>query len=100
MKTTITEKDGKIILAVEGELDTDTCAQFKEDIEPLMNSAPKAVEVDMKDLAYISSKALRILVSLQQSVLAAGGTLAATNVAPGVREVFDMTGLSASFIKE
>jgi len=33
-------------------------------------------------------------------VLAAGGTLAATNVAPGVREVFDMTGLSASFIKE
>ena len=99
MKTTISEKDGKVILAVEGELDTDTSPQFREDIAPLMAQAPKAVVIDMQALEYISSKALRILVSLQQHVLAGGGTIEAVNVSPAVREVFDMTGLAASFIK-
>ena len=100
MKTTITEKDGKFVVAIEGELDTDTCSGFREDIEPLMASSPKAVEVDMKELAYISSKALRILVSLQQAVVAKSGTFKVTNVQPAVREVFDMTGLSASMIQD
>lgn len=100
MKTTITEKDGQFVLAIEGELDTDTCSQFKEDIEPLMTSAPKAVEIDMKELAYISSKALRILVSLQQHVAAGGGTLKVKNVTPAVQEIFDMTGLSASLLQD
>jgi anti-anti-sigma factor len=51
-------------------------------------------------LEYISSKALRVLISFQQEILAGGGTLTVTNVQPGVREIFDMTGLTASFIKD
>lgn len=100
MKTTITEKDGQVVLAVEGELDTDTCSQFKEDIQPLLDQAPKALEVDMQALEYISSKALRILISLQQAVVAKAGTFQVTNVQPAVREVFDMTGLSASMLQD
>ncbi|MBO4842549.1 MAG: STAS domain-containing protein [Bacteroidales bacterium] len=100
MKTTITEKDGRVVLAVEGELDTDTCPQFKEDIQPLLDQAPKALEVDMQALEYISSKALRILISLQQAVVANKGAFKVTNVQPAVREVFDMTGLAASMIQD
>ena len=100
MKTTITEKDGQVVLAVEGELDTDTCSQFKEAIMPLIDQAPKALEVDMQALEYISSKALRILISLQQAVVAGKGAFKVTNVQPAVREVFDMTGLAASMIQD
>ena len=99
MKTTITEKDGKVVLAIEGELDTNTCAKFQQDIAPLMTSAPQTVEVDMQALEYISSKALRILISLQQHVREGGGSLKAVNVPPAIREVFDMTGLTASFVQ-
>ena len=99
MKTTITEKDGKVVLAIEGELDTNTCAKFQQDIAPLMTTAPQAVEVDMQALEYISSKALRILISLQQHVREGGGNLKAVNVPPAIREVFDMTGLTASFVQ-
>ena len=100
MKTTITEKDGKVVLAVEGELDTNTCPKFKEVIMPLIDQAPKAIEVDMGALEYISSKALRILITLQQAVLTGKGAFKVTNVQPAVREVFDMTGLSASMIQD
>ena len=100
MKTTITEKDGQVVLAVEGELDTDTCSQFKEAIMPLIDQAPKALEVDMQALEYISSKALRILISLQQAVVNGKGTFQVTNVQPAVREVFDMTGLAASMLQD
>ena len=100
MKTKITEKDGQVVLAVEGELDTDTCSQFKEAIMPLIDQAPKALEVDMQALEYISSKALRILISLQQAVVNGKGTFQVTNVQPAVREVFDMTGLSASMLQD
>ena len=100
MKTKITEKDGQVVLAVEGELDTDTCSQFKEAIMPLIEQAPKALEVDMQALEYISSKALRILISLQQAVVNGKGTFQVTNVQPAVREVFDMTGLAASMLQD
>ena len=100
MKTKITEKDGQVVLAVEGELDTDTCSQFKEAIMPLIDQAPKALEVDMQALEYISSKALRILISLQQAVVNGKGTFQVTNVQPAVREVFDMTGLAASMLRD
>ena len=98
MKTNLTEKEGRVVLSIEGDLDTDTCARFRDAIAPLMASAPAAVEIDMSKLEYISSKALRILISLQQHVTEQGGKLEATHVSPAIREIFDMTGLTGSFI--
>ena len=99
MKTTITEKDGIITIAVSGELDTDTTLAFRNEVEPVMQRKNVNVELDFSELEYISSKALRVLISLQQ-VIAGGGTLKVTNVQPAVQEVFDMTGLTASLIKD
>ena len=56
MKTTITEKDDKVIVAVAGELDTDTAQRFKTDVEPLLEREGLTVEVDLDKLEYISSK--------------------------------------------
>ena len=100
MKTTITEKDGIITIAVYGELDTDTTLAFRNEVEPVMQRKDVNVELDFSELEYISSKALRVLISLQQQVIAGGGTLKVTNVQPAVQEVFDMTGLTASLIKD
>jgi anti-anti-sigma factor len=100
MKTTITEKEGIITIAVSGELDTDTTLEFRKEVEPVMEREKVNVELDFSELEYISSKALRVLISLQQQVMAGGGTFKVTNVQPAVREVFDMTGLSASLIQD
>ena len=100
MKTTITEKEGIITIAVSGELDTDTTLEFRKEVEPVMERKNVHVELDFSELEYISSKALRVLISLQQEVMAGGGTFKVMNVQPAVREVFDMTGLSASLIQD
>ena len=99
MKTTITEKDGKMIVAVQGELDTDTSKEFQKDVEPLMEKHGLTVEMDFSQLEYISSKAIRVLISFQQRVIAQGGSLKVVNVQPAVMEIFDMTGLSRSFLE-
>ena len=98
MKTTIQEKDGKTMVTVTGELDTNTSPKFQADVAPLMTREGLDVELDLEGLDYISSKALRIIISLQQAVVANKGTVRITKVSPSVREVFDMTGLSKSFL--
>ena len=97
MKTTITEKDGIVTVAVQGELDTDTSSKFQQDVEPLGERQDLAVELNLESLEYISSKAIRVLISFQQRILSKGGSFKITGIQPAVREVFDMTGLSESF---
>ena len=99
MKTTIQETDGKTLVTVTGELDTDTSPKFQTEIAPLMERDGLDVELDLEGLDYISSKALRIIISLQQAVMENHGTMRITKVSPSVREVFDMTGLSKSFLQ-
>lgn len=100
MKTIIEEKNGVVVVSVQGELDTDTSAQFQRDIEPLMEHKDTKVEMDLSKLEYMSSKALRIIVAFQQAVMRNGGSFSITKVTDTVQEVFDMTGLSASFFRD
>ena len=97
MKTIITEQDGKVTVAVQGELDTDTSPKFQRDLDGLAERSGLAVEMDFDKLEYISSKALRVLISFQQRIQAQGGTLKVIHVQPAVKEVFAMTGLADSF---
>lgn len=100
MKTIVEEKNGVVVVSVQGELDTDTSAQFQRDIEPLMGRKDTKVEMDLSKLEYMSSKALRIIVAFQQAVMRNGGSFSITKVTDTVQEVFDMTGLSASFFRD
>lgn len=100
MKTIVEEKNGVVVVSVQGELDTDTSAQFQRDIEPLMERKDTKVEMDLSKLEYMSSKALRIIVAFQQAVMRNGGSFSITKVTDTVQEVFDMTGLSASFFRD
>lgn len=100
MKTIIEEKNRVVVVSVQGELDTDTSAQFQRDIEPLMERKDTKVEMDLSKLEYMSSKALRIIVAFQQAVMRNGGSFSITKVTDTVQEVFDMTGLSASFFRD
>ena len=100
MKTVIEEKNGIVAVAVQGELDTDTTAQFEKDIASLMERKDAKVEMDLTKLDYMSSKALRVIVALQQAVVRNGGSLSITGVSDTVREVFEMTGLARSLFAE
>ena len=99
MKTTIQEIDSKTRVTVQGELDTNSSETFQKNIASLMEKEGVVVELDLGALEYISSKALRVIVSFQQAVMANHGSFCITEVSDPVREVLDMTGLSKSFLK-
>lgn len=99
MKTTIQEIDSKTRVTVQGELDTNSSETFQKNIASLMEKEGVVVELDLGALEYISSKALRIIVSFQQAVVANHGSFCITEVSDSVREVLDMTGLSKSFLE-
>lgn len=81
------------IVELIGRLDTAATAEAKATIADIIHEKNDVV-MDCKDLEYISSSGLRILLEAQKSLKAAGGTLRLINVQDSVQSVLDMTGFS------
>ena len=64
MNTTITEKDGKYVVALEGELDTAHAIEVEQAMQPLHEVSGKEIILDCTKLEYIASSGLRILLGL------------------------------------
>ena len=91
MEYNIDKKDSKVSVKVSGRIDTTTAPQLEEAILPEIDGATE-VEIDFKDLEYISSAGLRLLLMLQKKMNASKGSFKILNVNDFVMEVFEMTG--------
>ena len=94
------EQDGAVVLSFSGMLDSSTSSQFQSQIDQILADGVKSVRLDLSELEYISSQGLRLILSLQKGLVAAGGTLVVTKLKPVVKEVFDITGFSEIFTVE
>lgn len=56
------------------------------------------IVVDLKDVSYISSACLRILLQVYKRISERGGTFRAQNPSPEVAKTFEITGLSSMLI--
>lgn len=82
----------KLTVALTGRLDAVTAIQFDKDIMKSLNGI-KNLTIDLKNLDYIASAGLRILLKLQKK-MNEQGDMSIKNVNRDVREVLDMTGFS------
>lgn len=94
MNVTITNQDNKILVVLDGRLDTSNADQFQQDIAPLMEGDKPNIDIDCTAMSYTSSQGLRLFLMLQKSVMARGGKMVMRNMNPQVKEVFDITGFS------
>ena len=94
METTITNDGTRILVTLNGRLDTSNASQFEQDIQPLMVGENPDIEIDCTSMTYTSSQGLRLFLTLQKSVMARGGKMVMRNMNPQVKEVFDITGFS------
>ncbi len=92
MKITKVQNGTALEIAVEGRLDTTTAPQLEEELARSMPDAESLV-LDFKDLAYISSAGLRVLLGAHKAMMNKGG-MKVTNVNDIVQEVFDVTGFA------
>ena len=83
------QADGnKLILFLDGKLDTVTAPQLDAELKAAFEEYD-TVEINMEKLVYISSAGLRVLLSAQKK---AKGSMKLTNVCELVMEVFEITG--------
>ena len=88
-----TKRDGsKLYAAVLGRIDTVTVTEAENILKSDIGSVTE-LTLDFKELNYISSAGLRLLLSLQK-LMNTQGSMKVINVNPTVMEIFEVTGFS------
>ena len=77
-------------IGLSGKLDTSTFVSLENELEDIDNY--KNIIFDFKDLNYISSVGLRILLKVYKNTLANDGKLTVINLNETVQTVFEETG--------
>ena len=85
-----TKEDGKLTIALEGRLDTTTAPQLEEEVKESVTGITELV-FDLKDIAYVSSAGLRVLLSAQK-IMNRQGSMVIRNANEEVMEIFEVTG--------
>ncbi len=83
---------GKAELALIGRLDTVSAPQLEGELQALLPGLTE-LTLDLKQLDYISSAGLRVLLSAHKAMLRQG-TMTVKNPNEVVAEIFDVTGFS------
>jgi len=87
------KEDGNVVKGIfKGRLDTAAAVQLNTQLEPLLEKADHAIELDCSALDYISSSGLRIFLTIRKASAAKNGKLVVTNINDEIRKVFQMTG--------
>ena len=92
MNTTIKEEEGKMIAFFSGRFDTLAAVQAAKDVQCVIDSDCKEVELDCQELEYISSSGLRLFLTIRKETAAKGGKVIIKNINEEIRKVFMMTG--------
>lgn len=91
MKTEKKTENGLTTITVEGRLDTTTAPELERVIGDL--DGVKDLIIDMKNLEYISSAGLRVVLKAQKT-MNTKGAMKLINVGESIMEVFEITGFS------
>ncbi len=86
-----TKQEGtQLTISLEGRLDTVTAPELEEVIKEKLHGMTELI-MDLKDIAYVSSAGLRVLLSAQK-VMNRQGSMVIRNANEDVMEIFDVTG--------
>ncbi len=94
MKITVDEVGDASVVRFQGNLDTNTAPEAQDRIDELVERGVARVLVDFKDLDYISSAGLRVLLATAKKLGGQGGSLGLCNLNETVNEVFEISGFS------
>ena len=92
MKTTIQELDEKTMITLIGSFDTAAAIEVDQTLKPVTEAISKDVVFECKELEYIASSGLRILLDVLKKAKAKGKTVTLCNVNDDIKNVFKITG--------
>lgn len=94
MKITKEQNDRALTVKIEGRVDTMTAPELNTAVSEINFSEVDTVILDGKELEFVSSAGLRVIVSLYKNVTANSKELKLVNINDMVLDVLTMTGMS------
>jgi len=85
------------VVALEGELDTETAAELGQVVERLLDEGVERLALDLERLEFLDSSGLRVLISTQRQLVARRGAVELRNPPPFARRLLEVTGLDGYF---
>lgn len=88
-----TNRDGQVVVhRIAGRMDTSTSPAIEAAIKEKLAEGSRRILLDMREVTYVSSAGLRVVLLVAKQAKAANGNLALFGLHPSVREVFDISG--------
>lgn len=81
-----------LTFAVAGRIDTTTAPDLEKELKGSLGNASELI-IDFKDVEYISSAGLRVLLSAQK-IMSKQGSMKLIGVSEDIMEIFEVTGFS------
>lgn len=100
MDITKTVDGGITSLTLSGRLDTLTSGELAKELDDLFAVGVEKLIFDFAALDYVSSAGLRVLLSAQKKISAAGAMMKITGANENVKEIFEITGFSSIMMVE
>ncbi len=97
MDITIRDSGEKKFIAVNGEIDLFNVADFKKTLFQLTEGEFSSIIVDMKNVSYIDSSGIGVLVAGQKKMRAHSGQFALVNVGEDVHNILKLATLDKFF---
>lgn len=86
-------EEGKLTVSIGGDLNTLAAPDFEAAVREHLD-AVDAVLIDMKELNYIASSGLRVLLAIQKAMNEKDGSMELCHVGEDIMEVFEITGFT------
>jgi anti-sigma B factor antagonist len=88
------------LIGAAGALDLFVAPELEQALTDIMGSGKRWVIVDLTAATLVDSTVLQVLVGVRRRLQARGGALAIVCPEPGIRKVFEITGLERMFLVE
>jgi anti-sigma B factor antagonist len=87
-------RQGATVVYVAGELDLEVASHMRAAMEPLMEQSDRKLVLNLRDLKYIDSTGIGILIGILKARHARQAPFAVEEIPANIRKLFDMTGIS------
>jgi anti-anti-sigma factor len=92
MDIKVSKREGVVVLALNGRLDSLSSRELDQELKELMECGEKSFILDFENVKYISSAGLRSTLAATKRLKGMEGLLSITSLRNAVREVFEISG--------
>ena len=84
------KREGFIVIQPVGPINAITSQILQNEVKKIIESKPEIILFDMKQVSYINSKGLRVILKANKAMKSRGGRVVIANLQPHIKKVFDI----------